>query len=218
MPRRADLTYLLPALLLVMSLSCDESLPPRETPPEALRADYEVLYFGPYVTINKGAPTGTAGAFQISVANIYNDVLQDSATVEVSLDVWIKDQPAAHTIVTADAGNLRTGQLAGHGLITLEPGTPAVLLKQWSHRTQDSIPFWDYVTTHRAMTTGGVPFCESDTVDIVSQGTVRLFKYAPALTLQQKEFKVVYQIFDLPCSDTTQGPALLNVKPVPSSP
>ncbi len=213
MMRWLNMKSLLPGLLLFISLSCDESLPPRETPPVAFRADYEVLFFGPYVTIRNGAPTGTAGAFQISVTNVYDDVLQDSATVQVFLEVWIKDQPAAHTIVSADAGNLKTAQLTGHGLITLEPSTPAVLLKQWSHRTQDSIPFWDYVTTHPAMTTSGIPFCQSDVVNLVTRGTVRLFKYAPALTLPEKEFQVVYQIFDLPCSDTIPNPPPTNPKP-----
>jgi hypothetical protein len=186
-------------ILVFLSLSCEESLPPQQEPPVALRANLQVLAFGPYVSIRNGAPTGTSGAFEVTVTNIYDDVLQDSATVEVTLEVWLKDRPEIRTVVQADVGNLTTDSLVLGNIMTLEPNSTAIVLKQWNHRTQESIPFWDYVPTYLTYSTGGIPFCLSDPVHFVVRGSVRLFKYAPPLTLPDQEFSLVYQIFDLPC-------------------
>jgi len=191
--------WLLSGILALSSLSCDESLPPPETPPVPLRATLQVLSFGPYVTIRNGAPTGTAGAFQLSVTNVYDEVLQDSATVEVALEVWLRDRPEIRAAVVADVSSLTTHRVVLGGITTLEPDSTAILLKQWTHRTQDGIPYWDYVATHPMMTAGGVPFCESDTLHFVVRGAVRLFKFEPSLIFPEQEFPIVYQIFDLPC-------------------
>jgi len=189
-------------ILALVSFSCDESLPPQETPPVPLRATLEVLAFGPYVTIRNGAPTGTAGAFQVSVTNVYDEVLQDSATVEAALEVWLRDRPEIRTAVRADVSNLTTSRVVLGGITTLEPDSTAIFLRQWSHRTQDSIPYWDYVTTHPMMTVGGIPFCLSDTLHFMVRGSVRLFKFEPSLIFPEQEFSVIYQIFDLPCNQT----------------
>jgi hypothetical protein len=190
------------AILLLLPLSCQESLPPQEQPPVALRASLEVLSFGPYVTIRNGAPTGTAGAFQIGVTDVYDDVLQDSATVEATLEIWLKEMPAIRTTVTATIIDLTTPQFVQRNIMTLEPDSTAVILKQWAHRDQDSIPFWEYVSTRLTSTTGGIPFCESDPVHFVVRGSVRLFRYSPPIIFPEQEFSIVYQVFDLPCDDT----------------
>lgn len=199
---RVNIPLVLAGIFLLSSFACEESLPPHQQPPVALRASLRVLLFGPNVPIQNGAPTGTGGGFEIQVTNVYVEVLQDSATVGATLEISLKDRPEIRAVVHADAGDLTTGEMVSGNIMTLEPGSTAILLKQWGHRTQDSIPFWDYVPTHPAFTAGGVPYCQSDTVRYVVQGSVRLFKYAPPLILSTQEFSLTYQIFDLPCNET----------------
>ena len=200
--RRVHIPLAAARILLLSLCACTESLPPPQQPPVVLSGSLQMLLFGPSIPIRNGAPTGTAGGFEIRVTNIYDEVLQDSATVEATIDISLKDRPDIRTVVNADVGNLTTWEMLAGDILTIEPGSTAILLKQWTHRTQDGIPFWEYVPTFTAFTTGGVPYCQSDSVRYLVRGSVRLFKYAPSVLFPPQEISVTYQVFDLPCKET----------------
>jgi hypothetical protein len=180
-------------------LSCDESLPPQESIPTVMSGATGVRFPGQTVVIRDGAPVGTIGSLIAMVRNIYDEVLEDTATVDVVLTVALVDHPEVHGTVTLGANDVTTWQFFHQNLLTLKVDSTVVLEKQWTHRTDDGTPFWDYVRLTPKFTPAGEPYCASDPVRYRVQGRARLFKYAPAVELTPQEIVITYMIFGITC-------------------
>jgi len=181
------------ALLCVLFCQCDESLPPRNDPIHILEGSMESLA-GP-VTVIGGEPQGVRGGFRMELRNRYNDVLQGEEHVEGKVDVWVKERPDRRSQVTFTAKNIVNGSQY-LGFMTIGVDSAAVVIGQWNHRTTEGIPFWQFVNLFPAATLQGVPFCRSDTVHLMAQGSLQVFKNVQPLKSKQIEFA---QVFGISC-------------------
>jgi hypothetical protein len=188
---------------LVFALwGCDESLPPRNDPVQVLQTSIRVLYPGT-VVIRDSLPLGLMGAFSSSVKNVYNEVLQDTERVRTDVEVWLKDLPAARATIHASSENLVNSRLVRGYFLTLGIDTAAVVQKQWTHRTDAGIPFWNYADMWPQMTMSGEFYCESAPLRFVGRATVQAFKNAQPVKLPEFEFVLVYRIFGITCIPPT---------------
>jgi len=175
-------------------LGCEESLPPREEPSRFLEADLNA--FSGVVVFRDSIPVTNAGSFFLTLKNIYDDVLQEEAFVQATINVALMDEPDQRAVVRADQNNLLNYWILRFNMVTLEPGTEAQFLKQWNHRTVDGIPFWEYVRLTQKFTDRGEPYLESEPMNFVAQGKVQIFKNVPPEPTRQIEFTLTYHIFD----------------------
>jgi len=212
-----------PAVLAVAMLAfpgCDEALPPREPPRTVLQQSLEALR--PLeVIIRDSVAQGEGGAFRARVRNIYDEVLQDSARVRLRLDILMLNEPPSvflrknpfqpggvvksrantsiatdpHAYIEADEEYLENWRELRGGVLTLGVDTAASIRRQWSHRTDEGIPFWTLVKLYQAYTRSGEPYLLSDTIRYSVQGTVQVFKVVQPLPLPVREVRMVYKIF-----------------------
>jgi hypothetical protein len=190
-------------LMVIMLVSCDESLPPREQPATVLLPSIEILN-PPIIAIRDSLPIGTTGAFLVKVLNVYDEVLQDTSRVRLELEIWLKDQPEHRAVVTATEEDLVNYRILTGRILTLGVDTAAIIQRQWDHRASDGVPFWRYVPTHPASTPSGEPFCESDTVTFGVKATVQIFNIVQPQVLPEWEFRIVYRVFGVTCQQVTE--------------
>jgi len=189
-------------LLLFALCGCDESLPPRNEPAQVLETSFQVLQPGT-VIIRDSLAAGMQGAFSSSVKNVYVEVLQDTERVRLDVEVWLKDQPAARATIHATAHDLATGWVVSGSLLTLGVNTAAVVQKQWNHRTDAGIPFWDFADMHQGATASGQPYCESTPLTFAGRATVQAFKNVQPVKVPEFEFVLVYRVFGITCIPPT---------------
>jgi hypothetical protein len=189
-------------LLIFAPWGCDESLPPRNDPEQVLQTSFQVVFPGT-VVIRDSIPAGMPGAFSSSVKNVYREVLQDTQRVRLDVEVWLKDQPAARATIHATANDLVSPWLVRGSLLTLGIDTAAVVQKQWSHRTDAGVPFWNYADMFPGVTMGGESYCESASLRFVARATVQAFKNVQPTRLPEFEYDQVYRVFGITCVPPT---------------
>ena len=201
MTGRANSRWILVAVwsLLAVGLSCDESLPPRESPPTVLSSELSVIDAGKIVVIRNGLPAGTLGAVQIRVTNVYDDVLQDSSVLSGRVEIWMKQDPEVRAEFSLTQDDLVTYRMLGGGRLTIGVDTTLILLRQWSHRTVSGVPFWEYLPLFPGVTTHGEPFCISNPTTYVVRCSLRLFKSYGQIQFPDLEVQLTYQVFGIQC-------------------
>ncbi len=185
-----------PAALI---LSCDEALPPREKIPTVLAGQLRILGAGQVLDVVGGEPVGLGGAIQIQVANVYTEVLQDTASLEGRAEVWLKDHPDVRGSFTFGSRDLTSLSVLQGSVLTLGVGSSCTLIKQWSHRTEDSIPMWEYVNLFPDTTPKGEPFCRSAPVTYVIRCALRVFKSVGQIQFDDQEFTLTYHVYGAQC-------------------
>lgn len=185
-------------------LSCDESLPPRESLPTVLASRMSIVSPGESVVIRGGAPTGTRGAIELRVTNVYDEVLQDSFVLEGRAEIWLKNNPEVRAEIPLTIDHVVTTGLFRGRLLTIGTDTTMIMRRQWSHRTDDGVPFWDYLTLVPKTTMGGEPFCQSDTATFMARCSLRIFKSYGQVQFPDLEFRQVYQVFGIECPAKTE--------------
>jgi hypothetical protein len=194
-PQKARLLPAAVALLFVAFMGgCDESLPPRIPPPTVLRQSLNVL-LPTSIGVHDSLPAGLGGAFEARVLNLYDDVLQDTARVRLTLEIFFDDDPTQRAHVQADEADVTTWRLLQRGVLTMGVDTAVVIQKQWSHRTDAGVPFWSLVTLTPMVTLGGTPYLQSDPVRLTIQGTVQVFKVIQPLVIPPQKVELLYKIF-----------------------
>ena len=110
-----------------MISSCDETLPPREEPRDFLVATIG-LNPGP-VVIRDTAGGASEGSFVLELKNLFDEVLQDSALVRGTIEVWLKNNPAQRRLIVCTEGDL-SSNVVRFGLATLGVDSTAKLTKE----------------------------------------------------------------------------------------
>ena len=187
----ALLAILMPALFF----SCDESLPPPEDPFAVLQVDLQMLALNNMINVRDGVPLGGSGVISLAVTNIHDEVLDDSAAIEVDLDVWLKDDPSVRAHLRIDKTYLTTGGVLVGGVLTMRPRVPITVYYPWSHRAADDTPFWDHVHLTAGLTQGGVPYCQSDTLTFSAEGSARLFPRIAPVPIPVQDFRLLYRVY-----------------------
>ncbi len=166
---------------------------------QVLQTSIQVMLPGT-VVIRDSIPVGMLGAFSSSVKNVYTEVLQDTQRIRMDVEVWLKDQPTARATIHGTEIDLVNRWLLVRGsLLTLGIDTAALVQKQWSHRTDAGVPFWNYSNLWPAATVSGESYCQSESLRFVGRATVQVFKNVQPKRLPDFEFTQIYQVFGITC-------------------
>jgi hypothetical protein len=189
---------ILRAVVLITALvftGCEEELPLRNDPAVLLESSLEVR--PGYTTIRDSVGIGQGGAFLLTLKNVYDEVLSDSAQIQANLEVRMLSRPELYAVVRADGSNLLNSNVFRSNIVTLGVDTAAILLKQWSHKASNGVPFWTYVTLRLQYTPAGTPYLQSDTVRFSVRGSIQVFKYKAPTPFRETQIGLVYQVFDV---------------------
>ncbi len=179
--------------------ACDESLPPREEPPTVLSSSLSIAGTSKTVQIRDSLPSGTTGAIEIHVTNIYDEVLQDSCILDGRAEIWIKSNPEVRTEFSFSANDVVTTGLLSGKILTIGPDVTLVMRHQWSRRTVEGIPIWNYLHLTPGSTMGGEAYCLSDTATFVVRASLRVFKSYGQIQFPDLEFRQVCMVFGIEC-------------------
>lgn len=192
------LSGFLPVLLLVVVISgCEESLPPRIQPEQFLASTISVR--DTVVTIDDGVATTGGGAFFLGLTNLYEDVLDGQARVVGRVDVWLRDNPSRRATVVAGVSDILNPGIVVGNTATLRVDSTMKMFKQWSHRTDANVPFWEFVRMSPMLTPGGIPYCQSDPVHMVARASIQLFEHTAPEFTREIHFSLVYKVFGIQC-------------------
>jgi len=179
------------ALIACMAAGCDESLPPRLADPDAISVAARML--PGRVLVNGGVVSGTAGTIEVSVSNVYTEVLQDTAAVNIRCSVWLASVPESVEIVTLDASSLAIGRQLQGGVLTLLPHETAFFDKLGNFTTMGGTPFWTLIPLKDTSDNRG-PYKLSAPVQVFMADTVRIFKPIPDRTLEPMSYILQFQV------------------------
>jgi len=184
-------------LVCFLVSSCEETLPPREEPRNFLVATIG-LNPGP-VVIQDSTGSAREGSFVLELKNLFDEVLQDSALVQGTIEIWLKKDPSQRRLITCTEGDL-SNNVVRFGLATLGVDSSAKLTKAWNHKTNEGVPFWSFGSLSPRISHGGVPYCESDSLQFVARATIQLFRNVQPVPTQQIEFSLTYWVFGIVCN------------------
>ena len=215
---------------------CDESLPPRTHPP--LPASVSVVIASGHHRVNMvSTPRGDSISsinpylrLDILFSNDYTEVMQDSADIEGTVEIWRTDRPELRsTLDLRGAGVFPTPGYPGHQ-ITLRPGDQVDISIFWSNLasvpTGDTIPVWQGIPTSPVDVvdprTGQTTTIQvTDTVHLQARATVKVFAATGYVTSPTAYQGALYDIWppdtagssSVPIQGTQRsGPGLPGVK------
>lgn len=181
------------ACLLAVVPACDESLPPREQPPEGLSASFRP---NPgIVVIRDGVVPTWIGAVEGSLLNTYSEVLQGDARVSGTVEIWLTADPAQRVTFTLGPADLLTDWILTFTTVTLGVDSAAVFYRQWTHRTDSGRWFWEFVRLTNRLTPRGEPYRESDPVRLTGRATLQILDRIQRKRTPDVTFTLVYHLF-----------------------
>lgn len=178
--------------LLILTLSCDEPLPPRVLPEKVVQASFN-FYLLPdsIVFLTKNSVNGSVGSVDIKELNLIDEVLEDEEQVQAEVEIYMKDHPERRVVVRATKDDIYSWRVLLGNQITVAVHDTVEIMKQWSHATEDGTPFWTFVSPTSIMTRGGQPV-DAYIIHFVAGGTVKIFKSRPTEHIAYQEFVVKY--------------------------
>lgn len=131
------------ALVLVLSLSCDESLPPYDVPSNLFRGTIRPTFI----------QLGSHLWIILTVQNTFDETLQDVANLKGSLEIVLARDPSIHKTVTLDSRNLlyhfneRLGYplyanvpaIDQRGILTINSKDSVRFFYDWTFMSDDSL-------------------------------------------------------------------------------
>jgi hypothetical protein len=162
-------TLFLPLVFVCLSLSCDESLPPRNDPTMLLAATLESFY-------SLGVTTNHL-YLTINVRNVYDETIQDTENISGTLEIVLRRnslyrktvQLSSSNLLTVSAYNGTTDQL------TVDSGESVQLRYAWDFSTdvEGSSPA-DFFRLYPDVECSSRKFAYKDV--FIVKGTVQLFR------------------------------------------
>lgn len=186
------------ALGVLFVAGCDESLPPRSDPTNILQPS--LIPPHDIIEMQDGMPIRSAGAFSASLKNTYSEVLEKEADIQVSISVWMATSSEVHRTIRLTSTSLTYPVLRGN-MLTLLPRDSARFFGWWDQRTDDGVPFWNYVRLTEKIGANGEPYKDSDPIEMVAQVSMQVFKNVQPRTGPPIHFTVMYRLF----SSTSDG-------------
>ena len=190
---KAQLAHILAAFVPLLAGGCDESLPPRNDPLAIVQGGFSMST--DLVVIRDGIPLNLGGMLQGWVENTFTEVLQDTQRVLMNVEITLKEDPSQKTHVVADRYDVQEPQYLSGPLLTLEPGKPLHIVRQWSHQTDAGVWYWGFVTMHVQFTPGGVRYLESDPITFEVRASVQGFARVGAAHFGPFEYTLTYRVF-----------------------
>jgi hypothetical protein len=130
------------ALVLALSLSCNESLPPYDIPTTLFTGTIRPIF------VQRGSHLWVI----LTVQNTFDETLQDVPSLKGSLEIVLARDPSIHKTVTLDSRNLlyhfnallgypsyaNVPNLAG-GVLTINPRDSVCFFYDWTFTSDDSV-------------------------------------------------------------------------------
>jgi len=189
----------------VLPLSCDETLPPREEPRDFLTAELTGESRTLQVRVYPDSIIdGVQQSLHIRVMNLYEEVLQDTAKVNGSAEVWMTNTPSQMVVLQGDHFNLIGPTQVRNGLLTLEPaGDQAerdlvhmVLSMGWT--TSSGKFHWELVDTVWRTDRWGELYVQTAPIHFMARASMQVFKNVQAQPTNEIVFDLVYIVYGLP--------------------
>ena len=179
-------------MLALLLLSCDEQLPTREDPPSILIPNISIEP-GPAI-LEDSVNSGRGGIINIDVTNIYDEVLQDTAQIRGTLEIWMRTDPTKRATVSFDERALQNISSLFRGILTIRVNERIFFVHQWSHRTNEGEYFWRYVPVTLKVDSQGNSYLESDTIYMAASASIQVFKKAQPIELPEIHYPMFYII------------------------
>ncbi|HUI64608.1 MAG TPA: hypothetical protein VL126_07195 [Bacteroidota bacterium] len=181
-------------LFVVWMSGCQESLPPRVEPQGVLLADVSLLTTTIQFRSTDSSVFGTSGELLMQVENVYSDVLQDTALLQATVNMYLEDQPEAiSTVIASYADVMNAFQVLQGQILTLGVDTSAVFVKTSQYRTAAGVPLWNGLPfTHHVL--GKAEWLEAPPKTLVVDAFLQAYQRLPAIHVR-KEFTVIFQIW-----------------------
>ncbi len=173
-------------------LSCDEQLPTREDPPSILLSSFSIEP-GPAV-LEDSTNSGRGGIINMDVTNIYDEVLQDTAMIRGTLELWMRTDPTKRATVTFDERALQNISSLFRGILTIRVNEKIFFVHQWSQRTDEGEYFWRYVPVTLKVDGQGNQYLESDTLYMAASASIQVFKKVQPIKLPEIHYSMFYII------------------------
>ncbi len=148
---------------------------------------------GPAI-IEDSANVGFFGGVNIAVTNIYDEVLQDSALISGSVELWMEDDPTQRATIPISVTALQNPSIVFQGQLTLRVNQTAFFAKQWSQRTDDGIYFWRFVNLTKYVDSMGRVYFVSDSIRFVARASMQIFQKAQSVRTQEIRYFMNYII------------------------
>jgi hypothetical protein len=191
---------------------CDESLPPRESPPEIfsmiVRADYD--YYP------RGLQARNQIKYNIVLKNIYDETIQDTLDFQLNARLeWFGGPVTINDTVTQNVKTVTVGRSAitymkkynpSTGIVTIDPGDSLVLEYSWNFVNDDSVLLLQYFPVKFISGEGGCVISQIQTIGLM--GSVRVLKSRASLIIRPYHYSRCFFIKDgdPPCSNYIWNP------------
>jgi hypothetical protein len=179
-------------ICVLFASGCDESLPPRSDPQNFLQASVASPY--DYATFKDSSILPPSGKIVASLKNLYDDVLEKEADIQVTINIWMADAPQNRRTLRLTAYSLSHPALNGNQL-TLLPRDSAQFVAVWNQCTDSGIPFWSLVPKTWGELPGGERFQQSAPIEFVAQASIRVFKNVQPRVSPPTHFRIIFQLF-----------------------
>ena len=166
---------------VIIGLSCDESLPPRNDPKVVFKSDLSCYYF--YTSTENDCK------FIISVANIYHETIQDTPIVQGTIEVILKRDPQYHKTIQLSFQNL-TGKYTYNpstNLLTIDPGKEEVFSATWDFIDDNQVDFTKDIFTYSPDPNCPARFI-SQTETFIVKGSIQIIRGGEIVPFGPKEF------------------------------
>ncbi len=185
-------------VVLALSLSCDESLPPYKVPTALFKG---TIY--PRFVNQQGA--GTRLWVVLTVQNTFDETLQGVASLVGELDIVLARDPSIHKTVALDSrsllyhfntllgypGNANVPNFAG-GVLTINSGDSVRFFYAWDFTSDDSVYLPTQVfNMHEDPLHPGYFIAEPET--LILTGYVQMFTQIGLVTFQPVEYILNYE-------------------------
>lgn len=179
------------ALLSLCAWSCEELLPPRDQPKDFLISSFGIK--SAILVIDAGPPFRRYDNLNMlfTVANRYDDVLQDSAYGKATADIWLKNDPSIRV-------HLEQQRIYDHvtgGILTIRPNDSVVVQLGWDSRHPTPGYVWTRYRSTIHVDRQGRTYYQTEPIGMVAKGSIQLWKSLPAQSFEPIEFFVVYFIY-----------------------
>lgn len=193
---RTGPTILTGAFLLLglgMVPGCEESLPPREEPPDVLVPAEGLTGTLVIVDLNR---VQSGGNVWLSMTNTHDEVLSEEAAVRAFVQVRLREYPDSARLLTYGFSDVTSGGLIVGSTLTLPVKQAIAVMQPWDHKTVAGTPFWQFGMPFRRLENHrGEIYYESDTLHLVVDANLQVFKRVPAVHLPRREYAIVYQLW-----------------------
>ena len=131
---------------------------------------------------------------RLSIRNLYDEVLQDTARVRGDVRLYLLKRPDIIKTFVWGEGDVQTPGVVKGWIATLRPNSELMLASAWDQMSDRDSIFWKFGRYTKKFDNQGNPYLESDSLYFVAEGRIQLFKYGPAIKAPRMVFGIIYQL------------------------